>query len=818
MPFPETADRRRQEGRLTPKFDRLRQSLGANQDGLILRQDPTALAPETLIVFEITGSHVAFAGAVAAIDGLSVVGEETGAFAEPDEDESDGFLYLAIPDQAALNSLLSLWTRHKRGEVLDGPFSPWNRLFACLHDVRRWGPQDRVSDQDRQTLREQLEWMEDPLAVEIELAFYNSPEKRAVALQVVERAIRARGGRVVRRGNVPQIAYHAVLASLPREEILAVIERREESLAGSVDIFAIRPQAVFDAFAVEADAPVTRNVPLAAGSPILAVLDAVPATGHPLLGQRVILDDPDNLSALSVGERRHGTAMSSLVIWGDLQNDEEPLSRPIIVRPLTYAPAFGEECFPDDALIPDDMVRAVNRLVRGDQQGPATAGNVLIINLSLGDRNKPFASRLSAWARALDWLAYEHGILFVVSAGNAPTLRLANTPNADAFGMLTGENRTAETFSALRDNVADRTILAPAEATNALTVGALHHDSLNHPETIGASHNPAPLFRLPSLLSRVGPGFLNSVKPDLLMPGGSLRVRTEALTEPAQINFTGGNRFGGLQVAAADGVGTGWSGATSAAAALGSRAAHQIHDACEQAYGTLFTGLPKQTRAAIMKALLVHRAHIPDESRTFVERIFGPVGERLHARRKRNLQRLFGFGIADVEASLACIGSRATLWGHGVLGEDDGLIFDLPLPVEIFGNRVIRTVTATVAWLSPIVPGRRAYKSVRLQVEEPAVNGLGIKPLSGQAEQRTTLRGTVFHRAWTGKTLRPQALQNLQLIVSRRPDTDEDAPDQVAFGIAVSIESADADIPIYERVAERIAVRPRVPIGARVIV
>lgn len=559
-----------------------------------------------------------------------------------------------------------------------------------------------------------------------------------------------------------------------------------------------------------------RNDPAPVGDPILAVLDGVPAANHPLLATRILVEDPDDLGPTAVGERKHGTAMSSLVIWGDLQKNEPALRRPIVVRPVTYAPAFGDESFPDDTLIPDDMIRAVRRLVVGEDGVAPSSPTVLIVNVSLGDQNKPFFRRMSPWARALDWLAYEYGLLFIVSAGNAPTLRLMHVADADAYGLVVGEARTRSGLSGLRDSIAERTILSPAEATNVLTVGALHDDTHAHPETMGMSHNPLPHGRLPSLLSRVGPGFLNAVKPDILMPGGKLRVQPRLLEAPAVIGHLGGSRFGGLRVASHDGVGPAWSGATSAAAALASRGAHQLHDACEDAYGELFSQLPKRTRAVILKALLVHRTEGPTEGRSLIEEIFGPAGRYFGARRKKNLQRLFGFGIPSIDEAAACLTSRATLWGHGVLGENDGLTFDLPIPPEIFGNNTNRTVTATVAWMSPVEPGRRAYKSVRLQVEEPTVTPLGLKAQAGQAEKTTTLRGTVFHRAWTGAVKRREAINSLQLVVSRRPDTSDEAPDQVPFGIAVSIESADIAMPVYERVAQRIGVRPRVPAPVRV--
>lgn len=816
IPFPETADVRRREGRLTPKFDRLRASLAAGVDGLVLRQDPTALAPESLLVIEITGSHVTFANAVMAIDGLAIIGEEAGDFLDGDEGEQDGFLYLAIPDSAALTSLLSLWTRYKRGEVFDGRFAPWNRLFACLHDVRRWGPQDRVSDQDRITLLDSAGEGDNSITLEIELAFYNTHEKRAAAEVALRQETVARGGRVRRSGLVTQISYHALLVDLPAREVVALAERQANSLASQSDVFALRPQSIFQPFTVEVADVLARNDAIPAGDPILAVLDGVPAANHPLLAGRILVDDPDDLESASVGERKHGTSMSSLVVWGDLQKPEPALPRPIVVRPVTYAPAFGDECFPDDTLIPDDMIRAVRRMVFGENGMPPSAASVLIINVSLGDQNKPFFRRMSPWARALDWLAYEYGLLFIVSAGNAPRLRLMHVADADAYGLVVGEERSRSGLVGLRDAMAERTILSPAEATNVLTVGALHDDTHTHPETMGMSHNPLPHGRLPSLLSRVGPGFLNAVKPDVLMPGGKLRVETRPMEAPAVLGFRGGSRLGGLRVASHDGVGTAWSGATSAAAALASRGAHQLHDACEAAYGELFSQLSKRTRAVIVKALLVHRSEIPPDGRSLVEEIFGPVGQHFGARRKKNLQRLFGYGIPAIDEATACLTSRASLWGYGVLGENDGLTFDLPIPQEMFGNNSARTVTATVAWMSPVEPGRRAYKSVRLQVEEPDVRPLGVAAQRGQAEKTTTLRGTVFHRAWTGTVRRREAINSLQLVVSRRPDTSDEAPDQVPFGIAVSIESGDISMPVYERVAQRIGIRPRVPAPVRV--
>jgi hypothetical protein len=72
--FPSDFESDRQQRVLGPKFDRIRAALSAQGDDLIaLQNDPVALAPETLIVFELKSSLVTFAAAVSAIQGLELI-------------------------------------------------------------------------------------------------------------------------------------------------------------------------------------------------------------------------------------------------------------------------------------------------------------------------------------------------------------------------------------------------------------------------------------------------------------------------------------------------------------------------------------------------------------------------------------------------------------------------------------------------------------------------------------------------------------------------------------------------------------------------
>jgi len=118
----------------------------------------------------------------------------------------------------------------------------------------------------------------------------------------------------------------------------------------------------------------------------------------------------------------HGTAMSSLVVQGDLSNGENPLARPVYVRPIMkpidWINSPRPEQIPADVLVVDLIHRAVRRMFEGDGADGAAAPNIRIINLSIGDPSRQFTQAMSPLARLLDWLSVKHKVLFVISAGN----------------------------------------------------------------------------------------------------------------------------------------------------------------------------------------------------------------------------------------------------------------------------------------------------------------------------------------------------------------------------------------------------------------
>jgi len=88
------------------------------------------------------------------------------------------------------------------------------------------------------------------------------------------------------------------------------------------------------------------------------------------------------------------------------------------------------------------MWRVFRELFDGEgAEGPAGA-QIAVVNLSVGDPASPFDSILSPWARIIDWLSYEYGVLVIVSVGNHPRLRLSPS-NSRQIADLTGERTSA---------------------------------------------------------------------------------------------------------------------------------------------------------------------------------------------------------------------------------------------------------------------------------------------------------------------------------------------------------------------------------------
>lgn len=171
----------------------------------------------------------------------------------------------------------------------------------------------------------------------------------------------------------------------------------------------VRPQSLYHSDSGDASSPYTedRTVPVArdARPPVVALLDGYPVENHALLRNRLRIDEVDVRGVdVPVARRKHGTAMASLIVHGDLGDTTVPIERTVQVIPILGAPQnLAEECTPPDKLPLGLVHRAVIAMMEGVDGAPAIADNVVIVNHSICDREGPFNQRPSYWAKLLDY-------------------------------------------------------------------------------------------------------------------------------------------------------------------------------------------------------------------------------------------------------------------------------------------------------------------------------------------------------------------------------------------------------------------------------
>lgn len=794
------------------KLAGLAAQLDANTPMLQLRADPAALAPERLLVFELTGGVMQFTEAVRLVPGLEFLGAE-----DLDEDELDKSpaVYLMVPSEAALRNIVTLWRGWQNTGTVPPRFSAWKTMLSQLRDVRPWGPQDRVTPEDLGVLSDELMRGAPATRVEVELVFRRNGD----AIEDDARAaILAAGGLIVSRSRIAGAGYHALLADIPAAALQAVVARSPAGLAGSESILQIRPQSIFQISPSEEVAGGSDGgAPALTGDPIAAIFDAVPLSGHPRLTGTLSIDDLFDLDGLAVGARKHGTAMASAVIHGDINGIwDRPLERRVHFVNMLYATADANqpERFPD--LLPADMFeRAILAMRTGDAP---TARHVLIINASLGDPNKPYSGRLSGWARVVDYLASTYGILFIISAGNhhAPLETAAMT--AGQFEALTAAEKARVALKASAAQIASRRILAPAESMNAITVGALHADQFTYPHALPASYcNIWENTGLCAVSSGLGPGHNGATKPDILAPGGRHHVMVWPQGDDHRLQplTTNAASFGGIAVAAppsATSLGPNViarSIGTSVAAALATGVAARAHEALEAAYPD-FGAIPSAQRACLLKALLVHGARWTDARDLLIE-VLGPPEGKYSYRQKDNVRRYLGFGAYNPELIINCADDRATLWAVGALASNEGMRFRVPWPTTMSAKAQPHGLSATLAWFSPPRPGAVAYRSVRMKIIEPdQLGAAGLKASGIQPDPKQAHKGTVVHRRWDGEKAAAIAAEGFfDIDVQREVDDDGSA---ASFAIVTTLEMP-GETDVYTQVLNRVQVKPTIPVA-----
>ncbi|HYD30297.1 MAG TPA: S8 family peptidase, partial [Azospirillaceae bacterium] len=653
--------------------ERLRDILNRGIDAETYR-DPDAIAPERALVFEVYGALTDFARTAQRI-GLDWLADEIVRLDLPEEIEEEiefedefledawfdaieiaeiperrgdvtGRLYVSMPTIESMRKLLTLWDIFKDGGSAPDGYSDWWSLFKQLKDLRAWGPRDRLSVEAETALRAELGRREgQPQLIELDLWFRNDAAARQRAWTRLRQSLDAVAAEVVDDAEIPEIRYHAALVRVS-PELLAEILARQGDIVMANEVMSIRPQSIASLPPVEDDGqlgPVmAAPVPNSLRPAIAALLDGLPVENHTRLAGRIDVFDTGDLPPTLASQRFHGTGMASLILHGDLDANEPPIDRLLHIVPvLSYDPIEGRETTPSDKLPLKLIYEAVIRMKKGIDDAEPTAPQVFLINHSIGDVNERLLTSASPWARTLDYLSYTYRVLFIVSAGNCEAnLEVQGFSSIQQFLAADPVAREHAMMRALDANKATRALLAPAEAVNALTVGALHRDLAG--ALPGNVVDPFPTLRMCSLLSRLGLGLRNSVKPELMGDGGRAIAQPTA-GAPLLIRAHAPQAVGQRVSAphrAGDLTHTVRSCGTSNAAALTTRAGIRLSDALDDAIE--LTGappIPAGNRAVVVKTLLAHSAAWGNAG-DYMETNFQPQGKKgAWLRRRENISR-----------------------------------------------------------------------------------------------------------------------------------------------------------------------------------
>lgn len=833
--LPHPPERAEQAKRLGPKFQRLQQAFEAER--LTLQVDPQGIIPEFVLVIETRGRIEDFHRAARAI-GMDWLGEIDLDGLEPDEDfyvmdkegqptdkRLDGRLYLGMVDQRALEELLRLWNLFKNNRPLGTGNTKWRELFSYAKDIRRWDAKDRLrysgilADWECSLNDEP----ENPVYFRVELWPRSQPERQQQEELMVRRAIISEGGEVLASARIDEIHFHAlkgrIPASVARSALLAQDSDNEAGLS-----------ALFRNHAIKAFLPKAQGVaslpgegePLAfSGSPangkppVVALLDGYPFSEHDTLSEQIIFHDPDNLlSKYQAQEMRHGTAMASLILHGERDAGEPPLSRRIFCRPILEPDLASRnwhgtakcEHVPEDVFAEDRVHRAIVEMFAGDTP---IAPSVRIVNLSVGEQ--PFIREVSPWARLIDWLAWKYKLLFCISAGNH-TGDIELDIDEASFSQKTNTEKIKALLRHHGSTLVDRSLCSPGEAINALTIGAQHsdHSKIGH---LSQRIDLLPSGEFPSPISRLGPGFRYAIKPEILLPGGRQLYRFKPTTK-GRYHLIESENVPGQRVAAPDSTGSGatdhhiYSRGTSNATALATRAAARLYEVLEELkdlYGS--DSINRDTIAPLLKALLVHGAVWPDGTIEVLKTVI-PAGRK----QKRGIARFLGYGIADPGRVEACTAQRATVIGAGLLQMDKAHEYRFPLPVELSNTTEWRRLVITLAWLTPVNPAHRVYRKAKLSFQPPG-NKDYLNLNRQHADWQQAQRGTVQHEILEGKKASVfQDGDDLRIKISAQGDTGQKFDEAIPYGLAVTLEVEEkSGIPVYERIREKLAVRVVVP-------
>lgn len=824
----------RQFERLEPKFAQLQSAFETKRISVI--ESVAGIEPELALVFETAGSVDSFYTAIknypkiewmfdvsidqmASDDNFYLVDKE----GERKEGDITGKIYCVMTSRAALEDLVSMWKQYKDHEdfVFQHGLTGLRDIFINLRDIRRWEAKDRIEETGvMEYWVDSLEKETDEVNFEIELFFRASGERRTIVSGNIRQDIDSMDGHVIGECVIDQIHYHCILAALPRNKVQALVDNYEDiELVRIDDIMFFRPVGQI---AVEVQGE-TEEFDLETGEeeqseepPIVAILDGYPMENHLLLSNKLIIDDPEGwVQDYLVRHRVHGTAMASLVLYGDYNANNISLNRRIYVRPI-FKPIEGingyYEQVPDNEILVDLIHRSVKRMFEGEGEGPATAPSIKVINLCLGDPARQFVNMMSPLARLIDWLSSKYKVLFIISAGNHNLDGIDCGMEFSDFKVLPEDDKEKLVLNYIASNSQRMRLLSPAESINSLTVGALFADTSDAQET---ENTTLPYVKpLPSPISAVGYGYNKSIKPDIFVNGGRNFLKPQIQPGSTQLKWVGQDgsisRPPGALLAVpgqeAERSNKAYFSGTSVSAAQVSHESAKCFNVLEDIFSSQISSqVPDENASVLIKAMLTHSAVWGVDAR-FIANNMGPLGSDVN-----RLAKWLGNGIPNFPKVHECGENRITLIGYGSLLEDKAHSYFLPIPIDFSQARIYRSMAVTLAYFSPIISTRQKYRSANLWF---TLENNALFENRTNTDMHVVRRGTLQHEIFSGNRARNWDINDLVEIKVNCAEDADSISEPIPYAILVTLEIVPSiDVDIYQAVL--IKIREMIPVAAR---
>jgi hypothetical protein len=516
-------------------------------------------------------------------------------------------------------------------------------------------------------------------------------------------------------------------------------------------------------------------------APLIGIIDSG-INDHPLIEDIIVgsIAIPETLG--TADDHGHGTFVGGIATFGDLRAQ---LGAGELVRRARLCSAKVIDHtgnFPNRRLTPKLMREAITGL--HEQFG------CRIFVISLGDRTKVIeGGKVGPWAQTLDELVRELDVVIIVAAGNRQPRRGMRVEEAvtDYPGyLMEPENRLCE----------------PAGGMNIVTVGAVAHGnglSARAADNVGV--RPITEALEPAPFSRAGPGVRGAIKPDFTDVGGTLIYDgPTAALQGGEIRAEAGVMS--LHFRPVDRLFAARSG-TSHAAPLVAFKASQI-----------LARFPEAS-ANLVRALLASSSVTPPEATRRLA-LLGDAAERA----------LCGHGLVDAERAAFSDDSRVILYAEDDLAIDHFAVYQLPIPELFQTERGRRTIRVSLAYDPPVRHSRLDYNGVSMGFR--LIRGCEPDMIFEHFRKRTVDEGPFPDMATRynckllpSSTIRERSsLQTASVSFSRNIRGYGDnyylvvrcaggwAGDEGRQSFAVTVEiSHEAELPLYERLRQRIRVR-----------